>query len=53
MTESFTPLLTTTDWNAEWMQLQKATPRQRGLLERAGEDFHVQRLPQSLRELVS
>ena len=24
MTESFTPLLTTTDWNAEWMQLQKA-----------------------------
>ena len=24
MTESFTPLLTTTDWNDEWMQLQKA-----------------------------
>ena len=24
MTESFTPLLTTTDRNAEWMQLQKA-----------------------------
>ena len=24
MTENFTPLLTTTDWNKEWMQLQKA-----------------------------
>ena len=52
MTESFTPLLTTTDWNAEWMQLQKAR-RHRDSAVYWNEDLYVQRLPQSLRELVS